>query len=66
MNLIVLSGTLMIGHGRSFDRTRMRAMPSGSFRLLRANEAHYMMTIDGATVQVFGVGPLALEYVTSR
>lgn len=64
-NLMVLSGTLMIGHGRSLDRTRMRALPSGSFQLLRANEAHYMMTSDGATVQIFGVGPFALEYVTS-
>ena len=60
-NLIVLSGKLMIGHGRSFDRTRMRALPSGSFQVLGANEAHYMLTIDGATVQIFGVGPFTLE-----
>jgi len=44
----------------------MRALSSGSFHLLRANEAHYMSTADGATVQIFGIGPLALEYVTSR
>jgi hypothetical protein len=65
-NLIVLSGALMIGNGNRFNRTSMRTLHQGSFEILRANEPHFTMTTEGAIVQIFGVGPFAISYVSPQ
>ena len=62
-SIVVLAGALKIGDGASFDQTRMRNFDSGAFVRLRADESHYAMSDGGATVQIMGTGPFAIEYV---
>lgn len=62
-SIVVLTGSLKIGDGASFDSSQMRNFDSGSFVRLRAEEPHYATTDGGAVVQIMGTGPFALEYV---
>lgn len=62
-SIVVLTGTVRIGDGSSFDPSRMRQLDSGAFVRLRANEPHFAATHDGAVVQIIGTGPFTLEYV---
>ena len=61
-NIVVLAGLLEVGTGKTFDRTRLHALPAGSFITLPANEAHFVTSKKGAIVQIFGMGPFAIEY----
>jgi len=62
-SIVVLAGALKIGDGGSFDPTQMRTFGSGAFVRLRADEPHYATSDGGATVQIMGTGPFAIEYV---
>jgi hypothetical protein len=64
-NIVVLAGALELGSGDTFDEAALRALPSGSFVQLRANEPHFVTSRHGATVQIFGTGPFAIEYATA-
>jgi hypothetical protein len=65
-SIVVLAGALKIGDGASFDPAQMRSFRSGSFVRLRADEPHYARSDGGATVQIMGTGPFAIEYVGLR
>jgi hypothetical protein len=62
-SIVVLAGALKIGDGPSVDPARMRNFGSGAFVRLRADEPHYATSDGGATVQIMGTGPFAIEYV---
>jgi quercetin dioxygenase-like cupin family protein len=62
-NVTVLSGTLALGMGETFDEAKATAFPAGSYSLMPAEMAHFGFTKAGATVQVHGVGPFAVTYV---
>ena len=62
-SIVVLAGALQIGDGSSFEPARMRNFGSGAFVRLRADEPHYATSDGGATVQIMGTGPFAIEYV---
>jgi hypothetical protein len=62
-SIVVLAGAMKIGDGSSFDAARMRDFASGAFVRLRADEPHYATSDGGATVQIMGTGPFAIEYV---
>lgn len=51
-SIVVLAGAI---------RVDTRTLPSGSFVRLRANEWHSLSTQSGATLQIFGDGPFALN-----
>jgi quercetin dioxygenase-like cupin family protein len=51
-NIVVLAGSLELGSGRKFDDSSLRPLTRGSFVSLRANEPHFAMTKEGATVQI--------------
>lgn len=54
----VLTGTVSIGFGRSFDATRIIAMPAGSVYITPAHVPHFIWAKDGETVfQESGIGP---------
>ena len=65
-SIVVLAGALKIGDGSSFDPAQMRNFGSGAFVRLRADEPHYATSDGGATVQIMGTGPFAIEYVGLR
>jgi hypothetical protein len=56
-NIIVLAGAIEIG---------TRTLPSGSFVRLRADEWRSLSTQSGATLQIFGDGPLELSTGSER
>jgi hypothetical protein len=59
----VLSGTLALGMGDTFDKVAMKDLPAGGYALLPADMRHFAMATTAATVQVSGAGPFALTYM---
>ncbi len=54
----VMSGTLYVGFGETFDESRIVAVPAGAVYVAPANVAHYVWARDGEAVyQESGVGP---------
>jgi quercetin dioxygenase-like cupin family protein len=54
----VMSGTILVGFGETFDESRMVAVPAGSVYVAPAGVPHYIWARDGdAVYQESGVGP---------
>ncbi len=62
-NVTVISGTLKVGMGDSFDESKMGAFPAGSFAYLDPDMHHYVMASGETVVQVHGNGPFQFNYV---
>ena len=59
-NTTVLSGTLYVGFGDTFDETKVVAIPTGGVYVASANVSHFAWAKDGEVVyQEAGVGPTA-------
>jgi quercetin dioxygenase-like cupin family protein len=57
-NSTVLSGTIYVGFGETFDEARMVAIPAGAVYVAPANVPHYIWAKDGdAQYQEAGIGP---------
>jgi len=53
--ITVMSGTLYMGYGDTFDESVMKALPAGSIWTEPAKQAHYVWAKDGeAVIQVIG------------
>ena len=62
-HITVLDGTLMMGHGATYDEGAMQALPTGAFYVLPTGDNHYIRA-DGQTVlQLHGIGPWGIDYV---
>jgi mannose-6-phosphate isomerase-like protein (cupin superfamily) len=60
----VLSGTILVGFGKTFDAARMVAVPAGSVYVAPAGSPHYLWARDGEAVyQESGVGPSATNMI---
>jgi quercetin dioxygenase-like cupin family protein len=65
--VVVLSGTLYLGYGDTFDESKMTALPPGSVFTEAAKEAHYTWAKDGGVVlHVTGVGPTATTWLDGK
>jgi len=54
----ILSGTMYLGYGKSFDENKMKALPPGSIWTEPANQPHYTWAKDGEVlIQIIGSGP---------
>jgi quercetin dioxygenase-like cupin family protein len=63
----VMSGVFYIGFGTVFDETKLVAYGPGSVVILPANTPHFHWAKSGEYIsQVYGTGPLGLEYVDSQ
>jgi quercetin dioxygenase-like cupin family protein len=63
-HVTVVSGTFLVGMGKTFDAAKTMALSAGGFVTAPANEAHYAMARGGVTVvQVHAMGPFAMTYV---
>ncbi len=61
-NSTVLSGTVYVGFGDTFDESKVVAVPAGAVYVAPANISHYLWAKDGAAVyQEAGVGPTRTE-----
>lgn len=62
-NSTVLSGTLYVGFGKTFDASKVIAVPAGGVYVAPANVPHFVWAKDGEVVyQEAGVGPTATSY----
>jgi len=60
----VISGTLYIGFGDTFDQAKLKALPPGSFWTEPANLNHFLMTKDEpVSFQITGTGPSGTTFV---
>jgi hypothetical protein len=50
--------------GDKFDKKQMKELPAGGYALLPAQMRHYAFAKTDAIVQVHGMGPFALTYVS--
>jgi len=65
-NLMVLSGTFLMGIGDNFDEHALQAVPAGGYIFTPAN-VHHFCKIKGETVwEVFGEGPFTFDEVKSH
>ncbi len=64
-NITVLSGTVAIGMGDTFDESKMESVASGGFTNAPADMHHFFMAKTAATIQVHGLGPFAITYVNA-
>jgi mannose-6-phosphate isomerase-like protein (cupin superfamily) len=62
-NVTVVSGSLKVGMGDSFDESKMMIFEAGSFAYLDPSMHHYAMASGPAVVQVHGMSPLQFNYV---
>ncbi|HKB35181.1 MAG TPA: cupin domain-containing protein [Gemmataceae bacterium] len=62
-HVTVLSGTFALGMGETFDKAKMKELPTGGYALLPAEMRHFALAKTDAIVQVHGMGPFVLTYV---
>jgi len=65
-HITVLQGPWQLGLGESFDTSRLKALPAGSFVIIPAGTPHFISTENEAIVQVHGVGPVSLTFVSTK
>jgi len=65
-NVTVLSGTLKLGMGDTFDKDKMGSFPAGSFAYLDPDMHHYVMASGEVIVQVHGSAPLQFNYINPK
>jgi ketosteroid isomerase-like protein/quercetin dioxygenase-like cupin family protein len=62
-NLTVLSGTVALGMGDTWDESKMQTIRSGGYAALPAEMRHSFLAKTASTFQVHGMGPFVLNYV---
>ena len=61
--ITVISGTFNLGMGESFDATKTREMPAGTFGHWAAEMRHFAWAKGETVLQLHGVGPWTIVYV---
>jgi quercetin dioxygenase-like cupin family protein len=60
-NVTVVSGSLSLGTGNSFDASALRTYGPGDFAYLPPRQAHYAQAHGITIVQINGRGPFAIN-----
>jgi quercetin dioxygenase-like cupin family protein len=60
-DVTVISGTLLVGVGSTFDAGKMLALPAGSYASIPSGTPHYAMARGETVVQINGVGPASMS-----
>jgi ketosteroid isomerase-like protein len=64
-NVTVLSGTIAVGMGDTFDQPAMKDLPAGGYGVIPAQMHHFAMAKTPTTIQVHGMGPFVLTYINA-
>jgi hypothetical protein len=59
----ILSGVFATGYGESFDNTKLKSLPAGSFYTEPANVPHYIEIEEDTVLQVSGTGPSGRKFI---
>jgi quercetin dioxygenase-like cupin family protein len=62
-HVTVLQGAWSFGVGSTFDRSRLRSLPVGSFVVIPAGTPHFVATESETIIQVHGIGPIGFRFV---
>lgn len=62
-NLLVLSGTLMVGQSETLDPAKAQPLTAGSYAKMPKEMRHFAMAKGETTFQVYGIGPFGITYV---
>jgi quercetin dioxygenase-like cupin family protein len=63
---VVVSGTLHFGYGETFDETKLKELPPGSFFTEPSRQPHFVWAKSGeVVVQTSGIGPTGTTPVSS-
>lgn len=63
-NSTVLSGTVYVGFGETFDESKLVAVPVGAVYVTPANVPHYLLARDGDVMyQESGIGPTGTLFI---
>ena len=65
-HITVLQGPWHLGLGESFDTSRLKALPTGSFVIIPAGTPHFISTENEVIVQVHGVGVVNITVVSTK
>ena len=66
IHVTVLSGTLLFAEGKTFDESKLKEYPAGSFIVEKANVPHYQMAKAPVIFQAAGTGPNAFNFVNPK
>jgi quercetin dioxygenase-like cupin family protein len=59
----VLSGTFANGYGSTFDATKLKMLPAGSFYTEPSDMPHFIEVQDDVVLQVTGIGPSGRHFL---
>lgn len=62
-NLVVLSGTLMIGRGEKLDPAGTEALTMGAYAKMPKEMRHFAIARGETMFQMYGIGPFGITYV---
>ena len=62
-HVTVLSGTLAMGMGETFDEKALMELPPGGFAGMPPNTRHFLKAKTAVVIQVHGTGPFSITYV---
>lgn len=63
----IISGTWYVGWGTTFDESKLKALPAGSFYTEPANVPHFVATKgEPVIVQISGTGPTATRLIDAK
>jgi hypothetical protein len=63
-HITVISGHFLMGMGESWNPSQMRDLPPGGYSSLPATQKHFAQARGQTIVQVDGMGPFDIHYVT--
>jgi anti-sigma factor ChrR (cupin superfamily) len=62
-HITIISGTLHMGLGSVFDKSKTRALGPGSVSIMQPRTQHYVWTSEETIGQVHSIGPWSVNYV---
>jgi len=62
----ILSGTMLWAEGETFDESKLKEYPAGSFIFEKANVLHYQTAKTAVVFQASGTGPNAFNFVNPK
>jgi quercetin dioxygenase-like cupin family protein len=64
-HVTVLQGAWSVGLGDTFDASRLRSFPVGSFVVIPAGTSHFVAAESDTIIQVHGIGPIGFRLVAA-
>jgi quercetin dioxygenase-like cupin family protein len=66
LQVTILSGTMLWAEGETFDESKLKEYPAGSFIFEKANVPHYQSAKTAVVFQASGTGPNAFKFVNPK